>query len=423
MTLIYNFLLLIVTIIYTPIHLVKLCISEKYRSSTWARLGFQKIPKFRGEEPVYWLHSVSVGETQVAGTVVKELLTRQPNAKIVISTITETGQAVAKKIPGVAATFYYPLDFSFLANSMLRRLQPTAVFVVETDLWFNFLNGARRRGIPAYLINGKMSSTTLKRYRQLPWLSKKLLGPFHHFFVQSDTYAVRYFRSGIAEKDVTIAGNVKLDSVVPQVDEDMKSEMYKRFGLDKEKPIVVFGSTHAGEEELAVDVFEKLKKSQADVQLILVPRHPERFDAVAEMIKSRGVTFTRASEAGSRLSDFVLVDEMGLLMKLYALCDVAVVAGSFTPHIGGHNIFEPSFYGKPFVYGPWIYKQPGFHQMNLEFKAGVQCQPEELVGKLGKLLENKPLCEELGRRGFEALEVSKGATAKIVSEVLKELDS
>lgn len=420
---VYNVLLLLFVIVYTPIHLIKLCFSEKYRKSTLARLGFQKIPNLSQADNTYWIHSVSVGETQVAGTLVQELLKRQPDAKIVISTITETGQAVAKKVPGVSATFYYPVDFSWLANSMLKSLKPSAVFIVETDLWFNLLNGAKKKDIPVFLVNGKISETTLKRYKQFPKLSQMLLSPFHHFFIQSETYFERFAEVGLDKSKMTVAGNVKLDSEAPIVDDSAKKELYESLLLDPKKPIVTVGSTHASEEELSVEVFKGLSVEFPELQFVLVPRHPERFDGVSEMLTLQGVKFLRASQKNdsSESQQFVLVDKMGVLMKLYAISEIAVVAGSFTPHIGGHNIFEPSFYGKPFVYGPWIYKQPGFHQMNLEFNAGVQCKPEELTSELRKLLHDKSLRDEYGQRGLKALEVSKGATNKIITEVLSEL--
>ncbi|MCM8536336.1 MAG: hypothetical protein NE334_10395 [Lentisphaeraceae bacterium] len=421
MVIFYNLVLLILVVVYTPIHLIKLCFSAKYRKSTLARIGFQTIPKFSKDEEVFWIHSVSVGETQVAKTLVQEILERSPQAKIVISTITETGQAVAKKIPRVAATFYYPLDFSWLASSMLRRLKPKSVFIVETDLWFNLLNGCKKRQIPLFLVNGKISKTTLKRYKQFPKLAKRLLDPFHHFFVQSETYYERFLESGIEKSRLSIAGNVKLDCVVEQLSEDEKLVVCQEYGINTDQPSIVIGSTHAGEEELSIKVYKNLQKDYPALQFILVPRHPERFAGVADLLKSEDVNFSQASKGCELDKNYVLVDKMGALMKLYAVSDIAVVAGSFTPHIGGHNIFEPSFYGKPFIYGPWIYKQPGFHQMNLEFEAGVQCSPEDLEMNLRKLLDNKKLCEDYGSRGLKALDVSKGATKKIVDEVFEEL--
>ncbi|MCM8528732.1 MAG: hypothetical protein NE327_19560 [Lentisphaeraceae bacterium] len=418
----YNSLLCVVAILYTPIHLIRLCFSNKYRNSTFARMGFQAIPGLNSDAPRYWIHSVSVGETQVAKTLTSELLRREPNAQIVISTITETGQAVARKIEGTSGTFYYPLDLSILVTPMLRKIDPQAVFIVETDIWYNFVNGAMRRDIPVYLVNGKMSETTLKRYKQFPKLAAMLLKPFHHFFVQSETYKERFLESGISENSLTIAGNVKLDCDVPQLSDDEKKELSTKYLIDLSKPIITFGSTHAGEEELAVSVYKTLKEKFKDLQVFLVPRHPERFNSVAEMLKKESIDFNRASQMSDQHRDFVLVDQMGVLMKLYSISTIGVVAGTFTPHVGGHNILEPSFYGKPFVYGPWIYKQPGFHQMNLEAKAGIQCKPEELAEELEKLLSDQSLCDEYGKRGKEILEVSKGATEKIVNEVFAELN-
>lgn len=417
----YNFLLFTAAVIYTPVHMLRLCFSKKYRSSTLARIGLQKVPSLEAGFPRYWIHSVSVGETQVAKTLTAEILLREPDAQIVVSTITETGQAVAKKIEGIKAAFYYPLDFSFLVGPMLKKVKPEAVFIVETDIWYNFVNGAMRSDIPVYLVNGKMSETTLKRYKQFPKLAGRLLTPFHHFFVQSETYYQRFEESGISKNKLTIAGNVKLDSEAPKVSDAEKAELAESLKVDLSRPLITFGSTHAGEEELAVSVYKNLIVSCPDLQVLIVPRHPERFNAVAEMLKKSGLEFNRVSQMSEVSKPVVLVDKMGLLMKLYSISTVGVVAGTFTPHVGGHNILEPSFYGKPFVYGPWIYKQPGFHQMNLEARAGVQCKPEELAGELKKLIEDKSLCNEYGSRGLKILEMSKGAAKKIVDEVFKEL--
>ncbi len=421
MRIIYDLLLLIVAVLYTPVHLVKLCFSNKYRSSTLARIGFQSIPRKKGGGSSYWIHSVSVGETQVAKTLTAEILRREPDAEVVISTITETGQAVARKIEGTAGTFYYPLDFSFLASSMLNRVKPTAVFIVETDLWFNFLDQCSKRGIPVFLVNGKISTTTLKRYKQFPRLAGRLLKPFHHFFVQSETYKERYVEAGINGADLSVAGNVKLDCEVPRLSDVEKQELADLYKIDLAKPLLVFGSSHAGEEELSVEVYNKLKSEFKELQLALIPRHPERFNGIAELLSKSEVEFSRATQMSEQKKDFILVDQMGVLMKLYSISTVGVVCGTFTPHVGGHNILEPSFYGKPFVYGPWIYKQPGFHQMNLDFNAGVQCKADELVDELRKLLSSEKLCEEYGARGLKALEVSKGATVHILDEVFKEM--
>ena len=420
MTFIYNSLLFLLAVLYAPIHLVKLCFSSKYRHSTFARLGFQKIAAL-GKGPRYWIHAVSVGENQVAKTLTAEILERQPNAQIVISTITETGQAVARSIQGTAATFYYPLDFSFLASSMLNKVKPNAVFIVETDLWFNFLDQCRRRKTPVFLVNGKVSETTLKRYQQFPKLAARLLAPFHHFFVQSQTYKDRFEQASIPSGKVSVAGNVKLDNKPPQMSAEETVAFAASYGLSHEKPLITFGSTHVGEEELALEVYLALKKEFPNLQVALVPRHPERFNEIAEMLQRSGVGFRRASQKPLKATDFILVDEMGVLMNFYSFSTVGVVAGTFTPHVGGHNILEPSFYGKPFVYGPWIYKQPGFHQMNLDFEAGVQCVGEELVGELRKFLKSPELCEEYGKRGLQALSASKGATSRILDEVMKEL--
>ena len=414
---IYNIFLIIFTILYFPFHMIRLIWHTKYRNSTFARLGFQTIPQFKGEE-VFWIHSVSVGESQVAGTLIKELKKQFPNCKCVISTITETGQAVAKKTDA-DATFYYPVDISFLIRRILKKLAPKAIIIVETDIWLNQINIAKKLNIPVYLVNGKLSQTSHKRYKQFPKVANILTEPFDHFFVQSEAYQERFLDTGLGADKLTISGNIKLDNPVPQLTELEQDELCQNFGLRADKPMVIFGSTHAGEEELCIVTMKRLWQESPELQCVLVPRHPERFKGVADLLKQNNIDFNQASTLTSEVDakNFFLLDQMGQLMKFYTICDIAVVAGSFTPDVGGHNILEPSFYAKPFVYGPWIYKQPGFHQMNLEYQAGLQCQPEELSQTLSALLSSPEKQRELGQNGLKLIALSKGATERIVSEI------
>ena len=201
-----------------------------------------------------------------------------------------------------------------------------------------------------------------------------LLSPFHHFFIQSEAYFERFAESGLDKAKMTIAGNVKLDSEAPVVDEAAKERAlrvtpfrFRKTNCDD------WQHTCREEEELCVEVFNKLSKDFSNLQFVLVPRHPERFDGVAEMLKSEGMSYLRATEKteNSKSENFVLVDKMGVLMKLYAISDIAVVAGSFTPHVGGHNIFEPSFYGKPFCLWPVDLQTTGLSSD--EFRVQCRC--------------------------------------------------
>ena len=414
---IYNLLLIVFTILYFPLHLIRLIWVKKYRQSTPARLGFQSIPNFKGQD-CFWIHSVSVGETQVAGTIIKEMKKQFPNAKFIISTITETGQAVAKKTEA-DATFYYPVDLSFLIKPIIKKLSPKAIIIVETDIWLNLIHSAKKNDIPVYLVNGKLSQTSQKRYKQFPKVAKLLTEPFDHFFVQSEAYQERFLEVGVPAEKLSLSGNIKLDNPVPQLSQKDHQDLATQFGLKLDQPIVVFGSTHAGEEELAIQTMKTIWQNDSSVQCALVPRHPERFKSVAELIKAEAIDFNQASQLNDSVQkkNFLLLDQMGQLMKFYSLCDIAIVAGSFTPDVGGHNILEPSFYSKPFIYGPWIYKQPGFHQMNLEYQAGLQAKPEELSSTLQTLLNDPAQQKLLGENGHKLIQLSKGSTHRIVEEI------
>jgi 3-deoxy-D-manno-octulosonic-acid transferase len=418
----YNLTLCLFLLLYCPIHIIRLILGSKYRSSTLPRLGFQAYPKANKSTKTYLIHSVSVGETQVAGTLCTALKKAQPDCRIFVSTCTETGQAVASKLQDADGHFYLPYDLHWQMNRMLKSIQPDAQIIIENDIWLNHLACAERQGIPCFLINGKLSENSLKSYKKHKTFGTRLFRPFKHLFVQSETYRDRFLDLGIESKDLTISGNIKLDTQVPHMNEAERQAFLQSLGLQNTnlEMSLIYGSTHAGEEELALATHLALSKEFPHLQTIIVPRHPERFTGVCNMLKKANASFTRASELSQdQVSESILVvDQMGALMKLYDIGAIGIVCGTFTPHVGGHNILEPAFYEKPFVYGPWIYKQPGFQQLCLQSKVGIQCPPEELVSQLKTLLASPEAQKQKGLEGAKIIESSRGATQHSVDEML-----
>ena len=418
----YNLTLCLFLLLYCPIHIIRLILGAKYRSSTLPRLGFQTYPRADKTKKTYLIHSVSVGETQVAGTLCTALKKAQPDCRIFVSTCTETGQAVASTLVDADAHFYLPYDLHWQMNKMLKMIQPDAQIIIENDIWLNHLACAERQGIPCFLINGKLSENSLKSYKKHKAFGTRLFRPFKHLFVQSETYRDRFLDLGIKSKDLTISGNIKLDTQVPHMNNEARQAFLQSLGLQNKslETSLIYGSTHAGGEELALATHLALTKDFPELQSIIVPRHPERFAGVCNMLKKTKTSFTRVSELseGQAAENILVVDQMGALMKLYNIGAIGIVCGTFTPHVGGHNILEPAFYEKPFVYGPWIYKQPGFQQLCLQSKVGIQCPPEELVSQLKSLLASPELQKQKGLEAAKIIESSRGATQHSVDEML-----
>ena len=408
----YNILIFCVVVVYFPFHCVRILFFSKYRSSTLPRLGFQMVPSFRKGDKVYWFHSVSVGETKAIEQLVAKVKQEEPQSRVVISTITQTGQDEAKKIQGVDSTFYYPVDFFFLIYPLVKRIKPSVLMIVETDLWLNLLQICSRFGTKIYLVNAKLSERSASRYKRFPLFLNLMISPFKHFFSQAPTYTKRFLDIGVEAKKISTLGNLKFNRKVNFSTEEQKLQRLENYGLScKKKPLVVFASTHQAEEEIAVRLFR-----HCSIRLVLVPRHPERFKRVKRYLQGQLDSYNCYSDfIAEPLSknDFFLLDTLGELMNFYEVCDLAIVAGSFNRRVGGHNIFEPAFYKKPFIYGPYLYNQPAFLQLAKDFDAGKQCQEAELIDGVNRLISSKKEREQLGLRGYKAIKSSENIVEKV----------
>lgn len=426
----YQLLWLVAIILLSPIYLYRVLVQGKYRESTFARLGKQKIPNLRknadfSNKKIIWIHSVSLGESQIADQFAKTLKENNSNFYIVASSCTETGQAVLKKSQHIDFSFYYPADFIFLIKNLFKRLKPDTILIMETDLWPNMLRIADKKSVPVFLLNAKISENSFNTYFKFPFLKKLLLDPIDQFYVQCTSYNARFEHLGVESQRRTLTGNIKLDRHYPQKSEAELDTLADSLGLNRQHPILVFASSHEGEEQGFIQISQALNKKIPGLQSVFVPRHPERFSEVANLLKQHGIQFNRSSELKNmevKNCHYLLVDQMGVLMNIYALSTIAVVAGSFTKKVGGHNIFEPAFFSKPIVYGPWIFKQPGFHDLIQEHHAAIQVQDEQWIGALEQvlkeLLADETQRQTLANAAFAIIEQSQGVSALIVNDLI-----
>ncbi len=421
MYLVYSVLLAAGLLISLPYWLVQMLRHGKYHEGLRARLG--KVPSgLATNRPTIWVHAVSLGEVLAVSGLVKQLQLRFPDHRIVVSTTTATGQKLARKRFGDDA-FYFPLDFAFAIRPYLRTLKPELVILAETEFWPNFLRLAKESGARIAVVNGRISDRSWPGYRRLRrWLAP-VLKNIDLFLVQTGTDADRLKDIGANPQRVQVAGNLKFDVEAPAIPSVVAS-LRSAFQQSGAGPVVVCGSTADGEEPVLIQAFVNVLASHPRAVMVLAPRHPERFAAVAQLLEQLGIRhWKRSLWSGEAISGGVLLlDTVGELASLYSLADVAFVGGSLVPR-GGHNIIEPAQHGIAII--------TGNHTENFRDIVGLfQSRdavritgPAEYPLVLMELLSHENDRLALGGRAAETWRSQMGATARILDALEKLLAS
>lgn len=417
----YSFLYTIVFVCMSPLFLLR---RKKYASGFKQRLGF--LPKFtRDGRPVIWIHCVSVGETNAARPLVKKILEQYSNYRLVVSTTTKTGQELAQDLFAEDADliFYFPFDWRWTVRKVLRKLNPNMILIMETEIWFNFLKEAHRNRSRVFIINGRLSDKSVKRYRWISKTMKRVMRYVDAALMQTPADARRLVKLGVNINKVKVTGNFKFDQKRDEKEMALISYFKERFGFLKDAPLIVAASTHEPEERWILDAFKIVYKSGVPnlPRLMIVPRHPERFEEVAELIDKTGFSWIkRTSDLGQEdeLADIVLLDTIGELRSVYPLAEIVFIGGSLIPH-GGQNILEPALEKKAIVTG---YHMFNFEAMVKEFNeknAFIQLPklkekkvPEKLAETFQFLLEDDELRETLSKRAYSLMSKNRGATEK-----------
>lgn len=411
--------------------LPKLCYSyffkNKYRKSLAARLGFN-LPDFsKSSLPSIWIHAVSVGETKAVAVLARQIKNQFPKHSLIISSTTETGHEEAKRsLPFADYHVFLPFDFKCIVSKVIKKARPAVVLLCETDFWFNFLQAAKKSGAQIAIVNGKLSGKSKKNFQKYSFFSRQLFESISLFCVQDEVYESRFLEIGIPEEKVSVTGNLKWDDIFSVLTEQEVIDWKKRLGI-KDELVLTIGSTHKEEEELFISVIKGLLNEQEYLKIILVPRHPERISEVVQLLNKYNlsyVLFTDIQESEKNVQ-VVLVNVIGKLRVFYQLCDIALVAGSFTERVGGHNLMEPSAYGKPVVFGPIVHAQLELAKVVVESGAGIQTTREKLKSDLKELITNKGLREEIGERGFvmvNRVKRSVNRTLEVLKPIFRELE-
>jgi len=421
MMFLYNLLLPLAALLGLHYYAVRMLVTGKYRKSLGPKLGC-----YPGEEifsamtgsPRIWMHAVSVGEVTAAAPVIAELRKDYPEACVVLSTSTETGQEMAQRLISQAtALIYYPLDLPFVVKKMLKRVQPDIFVPTETELWPNFLVQCRKRGVRVVLVNGRISPRSFRRYGRTRCFWKGLLENLDGLGMISETDGRRILALGAPPDKVQILGNAKYDSLASRTSPVLQEEIARRLDIRPGSPVFVAGSTHEGEETVCLSVYRRLLEFNPAFLLILVPRHIERGSAVAELVRKAGFEdVIRVSEMnGGRLrrkERIVIVDVIGELFNVYSLATVAYCGGSLVPR-GGQNILEAAAWGKVVFYGPSLEAFQGEKALLEEAEAGIPVAGEtELPERMLSLLSDPDQLRRRGDKGRKAIAANAGAARR-----------
>jgi 3-deoxy-D-manno-octulosonic-acid transferase len=402
----------------------KVLLKNKYRNSLKGMLGKQlgatpSPPNGEGER--IWIHAVSVGEVVAAAALIPELTRIFPDSRIIASTITETGQEKAQKSLSVADTItYYPLDVSWIVRKFLDHFRPTIFIMMETELWPNFLMLARERGVRIFLANGRLSPRSFRLYNRFKFLFKRSLNGVEAFLMQTPADGERMAMLCGRRDKVFVTGNCKFDSPGAPLDSKTRQTILDQWKIAPTDLIIVAGSTHPGEEELILSAFSTLKSRFPSLHLILAPRHPERFDEVYRLIRTKHLSGSRASNPETTNPDVLLLDVMGELARIYGVGLLAIVGGSFVP-IGGHNLLEAAIHRIPVLYGPHMHKQPEITEILRQTGGGLQITASALAPTISALLKDNSRRSDLGQRAALAVEQNKGSarrSAAIIKGIL-----
>ena len=413
----YSTLLALVLVLGSPYWLYEMLRQGKYRTGLGERLG--KIPSRLGtiSQPTIWIHAVSVGEVLAVSELVRQLRAELPQHRIFVSTTTDTGQRLARQRFGEQNVFYFPLDFAFAVHRWLRALRPELVVIAETELWPNFLRGARDAKARITIVNARISDKSFKGYRRWKALIASVLQIPDVFLAQTDQDAQRLREIGAPGERVITTGNLKYDVPLPPtppIIEDL------RRALSGAGPVLVCGSTVEGEEPLLLGAFTNILANHAGAVMLLAPRHPQRFDEVERLLRELKIPLWRRSTwaGGPIRGGVLLVDSIGELSALYALADIAFVGGSLVPR-GGHNIIEPAQHGVAIVVGNHTENFRDIVGLFQSRDAVRVVGPAELPLMLMQLIANDAERRALGKRALEILELQRGATLRTLAQLKK----
>jgi len=447
---ILDFLYLLAAISYSPVIIYRTIRYKRYRTG-WAQ-RFGKITRKSaagGQKKCIWLHAVSVGEVNAAKTVVRELQNRFSNFEIVISTTTDTGFARANNLFGNKfKVFYFPLDFSWIMIRAFRRIQPTLCLLIELEVWPNFVHIAQKSNIPVVVVNGRISDKSFARYKKIKPIAKKIFRKVSLILAQTEEYAQRFKELGCPDEKVIVTGSLKYDTaqITDKVEgaDTLAEQLFGKISNLKSQisnRLWVAGATGNDEEKILLEVYQKLKQQKqfSNLRLAIIPRKPERFDEVAQLIEQSGFNLIRysklkkltndASEKSkienrkSKINAVILGDTMGDLRKFYSLATVIFVGRSLVP-MGGSDMMEAAALGKCTIFGPYAFNfKQTVDELLKENGAIMVKDKDDLLATMQKCLTEPDYAERIARNGQQVIKKNQGATVRSMQYIARLLEN
>ncbi len=402
----------VLTYLLVPFVLLRLLwrgrLAPAYRKRWAERFGYFKVHK--AQQGGIWIHVVSVGEVLAAAPLVQALHKRYPSKPLIITTMTPTGsERVRANLPPTVFHVYAPYDLPGVVNRFLNKIKPELAIFMETELWPNILHYCKKRNIPTLLANARLSAKSAQGYARFASLSKNMLQSLSIIAAQSQSDADRFISLGAMPAQIYVTGNMKFDLHIPPSLLESADSLKQQLGSSR--PIFIAASTHDGEDEIILDAFSQIRSSIRDCLLLLVPRHPERFEKVAGLCKKQGYHVVSRSE-GIVLdanTDVFLGDTMGELRLFFAASDIAFIGGSLIPR-GGHNMLEAAAFGLPVLSGPHTFNFTETVRLLNEADALITINnAHELATHVIQLLQNTSLRQEMGEKGKKVVEANRGA--------------
>ena len=444
-----SFIFDVIFVFFSLAYLPYLLMTGRYHRDIWQRCGFYPadvIKRLSGKK-VIWVHAVSVGEVMAARTLIETLISRYPDKKIAVSTITKTGNDAAKRLFGnTAAVIYLPVDISFVVRRVLGRVSPELFIIIETELWPNLITALSGMDIPVIVANGRISPKSFRRYMQIRPVFKSVLGKVTFFLMQSDDHAQRIISMGALPERVAVTGNMKFDSAARSyASETLDTDALRGdLCLSPEEPLLIAGSTHKPEEGIVLNVYRELLKSSPHLRLLLAPRHIERASEIETLVRKYGFgakrisnimkdegTVERRALSVERKEDgtpyalhptpygtpVLILDIMGRLSQLYSLGTVVFMGGSLMKK-GGQNILEPAIFSRPIVFGPHMFNFKDIAETFVKEQAAVLVKDEEgLFCQASELLKDPGRREEMGRRARMLVDKNRGAADRTIDQI------
>jgi 3-deoxy-D-manno-octulosonic-acid transferase len=413
--LLYNLVLIVVSLFYLPVLIYKVIFGEEEWRGVKERFGWlpESIKATFENRPTIWIHGASVGETGAASPLVTELKEKFPHHQILFSTMTSTGQEMAQNVISEADGFIYlPLDLAGVVKRVLNQINPDLIVILETELWPNFINQAHKKGTKLMIASGRISDKSINQYHYLGPILDDMLANVDYFSMQSELDRERIIELGAPEDKVYNNGNTKFDQDYGSTSQAAKDELYQKYKLDPQQPIIVLGSTHQDEEEQLLPLYTKLKERFPDLVLIVAPRYVERVDQLEELYEEAGIKTAKRTEIAARNpadESVIIVDIIGELAQIYGIADLVFVGGSLIER-GGHNVLEPAAQGRLVFFGPHMFNFKDSTELLLKHEVGIQVDNvDQLESQMSSYLQQPAKLEAKNKAALNLISKNQGA--------------